>query len=173
MKPIDLDLKDYHEAIHAFRTETDRASAVLAGSFLENYLAKYLRSFMIIDDSLDALFDGFGPFAQFSQRIEAAFAFGWLSATDRRDLKLIARIRNHFAHHPFAASFDSPPISNWVCHLDFQTVTLDNPFLNHTNRDTYLMTVANFIGRWHHSMKLNQQGPARQSAQADAVSQRN
>ena len=68
MKPNDLNIIDYQNVVKAFHDETDRAAAVLAGSFMESYLAKYLRSYMVDDPKVDQLFDGFGPFADFKKR---------------------------------------------------------------------------------------------------------
>lgn len=49
MKPIDLDIDDYHEVLTELHKESDRAAAVLGGSFVECYLAKYLKAAMVQD----------------------------------------------------------------------------------------------------------------------------
>ena len=74
-KPQRLDLSDYHGVVEDYHKESDRASVVLAGSFVEHYLAAYLKHFMIDDASIGPLFAGFGPFATFEQRISVAYAF--------------------------------------------------------------------------------------------------
>ena len=111
MKPTDLDIDDYHASLQSFHAESDRAAAVLAGSFIENYLAKYLKIFMVEDGSTK-LFDADGPLATFNQRIRIAYAFKLISKVTRDDLFLIAKIRNHFAHHPLNTSFDTAPVSD-------------------------------------------------------------
>ncbi|MBN3002551.1 hypothetical protein JW897_02250 [Chromobacterium alkanivorans] len=115
MKSLNLDIDDYHKAVEAFHSETDRGAAVLAGSFVESYLARYLRSFMIAGKDIENLFDGFGPFSTYSQRIESAYAFSLITQQQRTDLQTIGKVRNHLAHHPLEASFDKPPVIDW-CH---------------------------------------------------------
>lgn len=116
MKPIELDIDDYHETIQAFHGESDRAAAVLAGSFIECFLAKYIRS-ELVADAKDELFDNNGPFATYSQRVQTAYAFGMISARAKRDLELIGKVRNHFAHHPLKAAFDKAPVVDWCSTL--------------------------------------------------------
>ena len=38
MKPTEVDISDYNKVVGMFHEETDRAAAVLAGSFLESQL---------------------------------------------------------------------------------------------------------------------------------------
>ena len=88
-----------------------------AALMIEDYIGSYLRSFMVEDSEIDKLFDGFGPFADFMKRIECAYAFGFISKEHRKDLNLIRKIRNHFAHHPLDAAFDKSPIIDWCGNL--------------------------------------------------------
>ena len=85
MKPLDLNDEDFKKTINAFHSESDRAAAVLAGGFIESFLAKFLLSFMVADETVKDLFDGFGPFADYNQRYETAYAFGLIDSAQRRD----------------------------------------------------------------------------------------
>ena len=96
-----------------FKNESDRGAALLVGSLVENYLAQLLKSHMVNDPEVDKLFDGFGPVADFGKRIECAYAFKIIPAEQKQVLHLIKKLRNHFAHNPFDASFDKPPVSDW------------------------------------------------------------
>lgn len=158
MKPIDLDLDDYHRAVEAFHNESDRAAAVLAGGFLESYLAKYLRSYMVQDESVTDLFDGFGPFADFKRRYEAAYAFGWINQNQRRDMRFVAKIRNHFAHHPLEAGFDTHPVSQWCAELSTTGIQAANPELHHTNRELYLLAISFCVASMHTSLLQRTKG---------------
>jgi DNA-binding MltR family transcriptional regulator len=155
MKPIDLSIDDYHKAVELFHGESDRSAAVLAGSFIESYLAKYMRSFMIDDECVQNLFDGFGPFSDFYQRFEASYALGFITNQQRTDLKYIAKIRNHFAHHPLVAGFDKPPVSDFCRHLstyDLYPLQGQETHIEHDNRYRYLVAISLCIGIWHNSM---------------------
>ena len=155
MKPIDLNIEDYHEVVEAIHQESDRAAAVLGGSFIENYLAKYLQSFMIDDPDVAELFDNFGPFADYMQRYETAYAFGFISSQQRNDLKYIGKIRNHFAHHPLDAGFDKQPVSDWCSRLSTYAIyPLEGQQQNLTqdNRSRFMVGISLCVGNWHNSM---------------------
>ena len=100
-----------------FENESDRGAAVLAGSFVENHLGLYLRSQMKDPSLADRMFSSEGPLSTFSQRIDLAQAFGFLSKEQCADLHLIKKIRNYFGHHPKEASFTDKPVSDWVSNL--------------------------------------------------------
>ena len=100
-----------------FENESDRGAAVLAGSYVENHLGLYLKSKMKDASLAERMFSSEGPLSTFSQRIDLAQAFGFLSKEQCADLHLIKKIRNHFAHHPKEASFNGKPVSDWIANL--------------------------------------------------------
>lgn len=114
MKPIEISFTDYKEMVSLFHDESDRGAAVLAGSYVENYLGLFLRSCMIDASLSDRIFDSNGPLASFSQRIDFAQAFGFLPKPLCNELHLLRKIRNHFAHHPKSASFNQSPVREWI-----------------------------------------------------------
>ena len=155
MKPNDLNIIDYQNVVKAFHDETDRAAAVLAGSFMESYLAKYLRSYMVDDPKVDQLFDGFGPFADFKKRIECGYAFGVINEQYRNDLNFIRKICNHFAHHPLEARFDKSPVNQWCKNLStnkLYPLKGQEANKNNDNRSRYLVAIGLCVGTWHNSM---------------------
>jgi hypothetical protein len=110
MKPLEVNLNDYQQLVEIYHAESDRAAAVLAGSFIEHYLAAFIKRFLVKDSDIDQLFHGFGPMASFSQRIYVAYAFRIIDRQARDDLIAIKDIRNHFAHNPKAATFADPAL---------------------------------------------------------------
>ena len=155
MKPTDLSIDDYYNAVKIFHDESDRAAAVLAGSLIENYLAKYLISFMIDDKKVLDLFDGFGPFASYSQRVSTAYAFGYITKEQKNDLDYIGKIRNHFAHHPHEATFDREPVCSFCQILSANTLfplpgQQSNPISE--NRYRYLFAINKLIFEWDKAM---------------------
>ncbi|WP_139225649.1 hypothetical protein [Paracidovorax konjaci] len=117
MKPHSLDLDDYQDMVAMFHSESQRGAAVLAGSYLENFLGTYLESRMVDKSMSDKIFGASGPLSSFSQRIDFAHAFGFLQPKVCRQLHLVRKIRNHFAHHPKEASFSASPAKDWVTNL--------------------------------------------------------
>ena len=140
-KPRELSLGDWNEIVDAFHAESDRGAAVLAGSFAENTLGHYLRACMRDPKVADELFAPMGPLSSLSQRIAVAYAFGLISAAHYRDFQAIRRIRNHFAHHPFDATFGSTEIAKAAADLSM----MDHAAAQHSQgrkrtRIAYLLT---------------------------------
>jgi DNA-binding MltR family transcriptional regulator len=141
----------------AVETESDRGAAVLACSLIENYLAKYMKSKMIVDKIVEDLFHGFGPFATFSQRYKAAYVFGIIPKMQMQVLAKIQDIRNYFSHKPFVATFEDQkvsdscktiPIANLLA-LDYEVLE-DCP--NLSNRSRYLVAISILISDWETKM---------------------
>ena len=132
----------WNKNVNAFHAESDRGAALLSGSFVENHLGIFLKSKIKNSDKADALFEGAGGLATFSQRIAIAYAFGFIGATERNDLDLIRRIRNHFAHHPLDTSFKTHEVQQRIERLsNFQNDALQNP-IDTQHRTTYLIACA-------------------------------
>ena len=121
MEPLDVTINDYEDMVELFRSESDRGAAVLAGSYVENFLGIYLKSRMADQSLSTKIFSPNGPLATFAQRIDFAQAFGFLSEVLCEELHLIRKIRNHFAHHPKSASFAASPAREWVASLRSST----------------------------------------------------
>lgn len=113
MKPKDIQFDHHNDMAQRFHLESDRGAAVLAGSYVENVIGKFLGHKMKDKSVANELFDSNGPLSTFSQRILIAHAFGFLSSSTCASLNYIKKIRNHFAHHPFDASFDLSPVKDW------------------------------------------------------------
>ncbi len=143
MEKDKLDMSDYHSMLNFYHDESDRAAALLASSFLEAFLAQFLKKFMIDDQQLcDALLKGYGPLATFSARRECAYAFGHIDEIMRNDIKYIAKIRNEFAHNHVIQSFNETPIPDLCRNLS--TVTH-----NKEPRLQYLLAIAFTVGLLH------------------------
>ena len=159
-KPEDLTILDYKDLVRQYHNESDRAAAVLAGSYAEHFIGKYLRCFMIDDINEGKLFDGSGPFATFAQRINTAYAFNFIDKNMRNDLLYVKKIRNHFAHYPKETSFKSNKISPLCKNLTTaqpikirgsnETYTATNP------REQYIIAIGVFIISAHNRMLARQ-----------------
>ncbi|MFT3736914.1 MAG: MltR family transcriptional regulator [Rhodocyclaceae bacterium] len=149
MKPVDFSHTDFQSLFDSFKSETDRGAAVLAGSYVENYLGIFLKEKMVDPSLADRLFASEGALSSFSQRIDLAQAFGFLSKVQCDDLHLIKKIRNHFAHHPKEASFDKQPVSDWVNNLIASKTKMRGPDGSLINvgdaKDRYLISAGMFV----------------------------
>jgi len=93
--------------------ETDRGCALTCSAYLQSELADLLSAYMVDDEGVTAgLLEGSGSLASFYAQIDAAYVLGLVSAAARRDLHIIRRIRNAFAHEPGAITFDDDSIAS-------------------------------------------------------------
>lgn len=153
MKPVKTNLDIHNRVVKEFENESDRGAAVLAGSLAENYLAKYMKSYMVDDPKIDCMFEGFGPFADFNKRIECAYSFKLIPKEQKVALDSIKKIRNHFAHKPFEASFDKAPISDWCKSIPTKNLLPESGetssnFSHMKNRDKFMVTISLLIANW-------------------------
>ena len=95
--------------------ESDRGMALLAASYLEFLLGSLVITKMLVEPSeaQKMLLEGpNAPLATFSSRIDMAYCLGLLNHDQKRDLNLIRKIRNVFAHEFMRVSFDTPQIAS-------------------------------------------------------------
>ena len=102
------------ELTKEFENESDRSAAVLAGGYLDHLLGDLIATAMVVgpkevDDLLYA--DGQGPLGTFRARVDTAYCMGLISKDEYRDLHLIRKIRNDFAHELIGLSFETPSIA--------------------------------------------------------------
>lgn len=143
-----MNLADYNEIVKLFHNESDRAAAILAASFLENFLGEFLKKFMIDDtEVLDGLLKGYGPLATFGARRECAYAFRYIDQTLREDMKYIAKVRNEFAHNHERNSFADTPIPD-LCQ------NLSTAGYEEEPRSQYLIAVGMTVGRLYNIMNF-------------------
>ncbi|WP_460104724.1 MltR family transcriptional regulator [Pseudomonas sp. S2_D10] len=97
------ELKPHIGEIAAFRiglaSESDRAVALMAAAFLEDYLAQLISKKMLDNAKVrNEMYEHNGPLGTFSAKINTAYMFGLISQAVRNDLHLLRKIRNEFAH---------------------------------------------------------------------------
>ena len=108
--------------------QTDRGAAILAGSILSEFLGrKILEKFTPTSNRrLVKLFEGFGPLASFSARIEIGYSIGAIDDDDTyHDLLVIKDIRNEFAHSIAPMTFQSDQIVKLVKKLKLSVGPMD------------------------------------------------
>jgi DNA-binding MltR family transcriptional regulator len=144
----DLTLVEYSKVVQSFHNETDRAATILAASFVDCFLEKLLKHFMVDDAITDELFKGHGPLATFAAKTDCAYSFGIINTSLHRELKFIRKIRNHFAHHPSDTSFDDSPVSEFCSELRLGGQ-------QETRKSTYLISVGLAVGTMHNAIVAN------------------
>jgi len=112
---------EWLEAVHReFQRESDRAAAIVACAILDEGLKALLQKKLVAPEKPDhSLINGSNPYLDsFGSRIDASFQLGLISRYLARDLHLIRKIRNEFAHQPQACTFETGRIGDWVKALE-------------------------------------------------------
>ena len=122
---FDLFFDEVMEFRRGLRNETDRGCALMAAAYLDDQLGRLLQS-VLVDDAkaVDELLGPSGALGTFSSRIEACYALGLLPPMARRDLHLIRKVRNEFAHTPSPRAFEDSPIASRCSELHYAFVII-------------------------------------------------
>ena len=103
-----------------YNTGSDRASAVHMISFVDVGLERLIHSKLRADLPLaerKKFFGAGGPAESFSARITLAYAFQFIGPISWRDLNLLRRIRNDFAHSTLPIRFTTKDIADRCAEL--------------------------------------------------------
>ena len=113
------DLDGFLDMIRQTKDEPDRGRALVLTAWLDDALDQYMRT-RVVDDKkvIESLFDGDRPLSTFSARINAAYAFAYISNGVFRDLHAIRNIRNRFAHERALLTFEDQSIKDMCHNLD-------------------------------------------------------
>lgn len=99
--------------------ETDRGCALMIGAYLDNLLTEFLSSLFVDDKSANENFlRADGPLGSFSSRIEMCYLLGQVSKIVYRELHMVRKIRNEFAHSANLIDFTEQNIHNRIRDLN-------------------------------------------------------
>jgi hypothetical protein len=97
----------------------DRVVGIVLGAMLDERLSSTLQACVQHDTKLveKSFNHESNLFGTFGARTNLGFFLGLFSKETHRDLELVAKIRNRFAHKVEVALFDDNPVCNWVDEL--------------------------------------------------------
>lgn len=110
-------ITDHNEFQKHYENESDRSAAILASSFLDNCLEQFLTERLADHSIKERMFKGYGPLATFSARSDIALLVGLLPEHIYRDLAIIRKIRNLFAHAAEPLTFDDTKVRDLANNL--------------------------------------------------------
>jgi hypothetical protein len=149
IKKVTEDVIDFRRVI---TKETDRGCALFATSYLDKALSDLLYCVLAYDKRIENdLFEGNAPLASFSARIKMAFYLGKISKVERRDLDLLRKIRNEFAHSANAIGFENEKIKIQCGKLLFSYHDKD-----HRPRGHFTAAVLGILANIHNEILLCQ-----------------
>lgn len=123
-------LEDDDALYKEYANESERGNALLASAALDLRLRDRIAGFLVDDQKeVDELL-GFGgeqnaALGTFGARISAAYCLGLITRQQRDNLRLIKKIRNHFAHNLHGSSFADEPVRSWCASLTFLRYDLE------------------------------------------------
>jgi hypothetical protein len=99
-------------------TGSHRATALVAGAFVEEHLTLLVRESVQRDSKLeDQMFRPGGPLSDMGVKINLGYFLGLYTKTAWKELDTIRRIRNEFAHTVETSSFNQSPVKEWCMNL--------------------------------------------------------
>jgi DNA-binding MltR family transcriptional regulator len=136
-------LFDYGEA-------SDRAVAIVGPAFLDTLITELLVNFLVDDEKeVQRLTQPDGHLGAFVAKVTACYCLGLIGETIKEDLRLVAKIRNRFAHD-LRASFTDQKIKCWCDALQWQKVSLmSEPPSGTTARDLFQVGVYQLVCHLH------------------------
>ena len=109
-----------------FAKESDRAAVILTAAIFDEVLETLLKKRLAPASSEpDEVFRSNGAAVELSSKIVLSHRLGLISSSFRRDLDLIRRIRNDFAHDVQGCTFESPAVRSRVLELSKSSGLLD------------------------------------------------
>jgi DNA-binding MltR family transcriptional regulator len=106
----------FDELFEALSRESDRGLILVSASHLDEALERLLRARFSIEHKksksmIDPLFNTFGPLSTFSAKIKMSYAIDLIEKWVYRDLEILRKLRNEFAHSIKPAVFDSVEVA--------------------------------------------------------------
>lgn len=105
-----------------FSSESDRAVGVLCAAYLDHLLGELIVINMDVERTVaeKLLFkDVYAPLQSFSARMHVTYCLGLIDETQHKNLNLIRKVRNAFAHQLVDLSFEDENISKLCRKLSF------------------------------------------------------
>jgi len=105
---------------HELEHETDRSIVIVAGAILDDALNEIIKSYLVPSERKEwcVFSGGNSPISSFSARINLCFQLRIISHVMQRDLHIIRKLRNEFAHNPFDLDFSTPSVVSRIEELD-------------------------------------------------------
>ena len=137
-------LFEFHE-LFSEEDPNERAIALVAATFLESLLDHILLAFLPEDEKeANQLLDYNQPLGTFSGKIKMVYCLGLIEKKVKKDLDLIRKIRNKFAHK-LTVDFEDNQISSWCNELSWHKIVLGDAPQGATNKMIFQVAVNQLI----------------------------
>lgn len=146
-------LKSLNRFLGVIGEQDDRAMVLSLATFIEDTLGRLLLAYFRNCKVTKELIEGFSaPLGTLGTRLKAVYAFGLVTEDQYRDLEVLRRVRNQFAHNWDGVSLERNDIQSLVGQLS--GYTLHNKPIEGETRQKLLGTLSTccielqvFVGR--------------------------
>ncbi len=146
--------KDWKKFLREFHNKSDRTTAIISATYLENQLRQLLTTFFIDEpDIVSQILDPGQALGSFRTLVTSAYALGLVSKDEYEDLLLIDKIRNILVSQVNGQTFDDPDVRKICFRLGIPTEVL-HPNDNPTPRRLFVFTSAVLVR--HLDQRTNQ-----------------
>jgi DNA-binding MltR family transcriptional regulator len=117
---IRIPYEDLTAYFSGLKSESDRAAGILAFAFVESQISEIFGQHLDegIQGGIGSIIGPQGILDSVGAQIRVLRALGWLRERTYRNLRLLARIRNRFAHAHVALTFEDKVIKGYFHSLD-------------------------------------------------------
>lgn len=113
------DLKDLSSFFSELQKETDRGLPLVAAALIDEKLLETLQAFLCAGKAADRLLvDPNAPLGTLSARINACSSLGLIDEFEYREITLVRRIRNRFAHSRHGLDFTDERVVSLCASLE-------------------------------------------------------
>lgn len=104
-------LREFRDIQMGFLTANDRSIAIIGSAYLDAKLEVLIRSKLVDDKKcIDQAFEQNGPLGTFSSKITFCYLLGLISSIEQKNMHIVRKIRNTFAHEYEVDSFEHPRV---------------------------------------------------------------
>jgi DNA-binding MltR family transcriptional regulator len=111
-----------------FHDSPDRVLAIVGAAYLDTAIERLLRGALVDDaEEVNQLLGREGSLSGAAARQRIAWCLGLIESVERDDLRIVARIRNLFAHQYAVMSFDHADVKKLLNRLSIRQVPSNLP----------------------------------------------
>ncbi len=137
-----------------YSENSDRAVAIVGPAFLDTLLTEILMNFFVDDDKeVLKLLQPEGSLGTFGAKVSACYCLGLIGQIVKTDLRLVAKIRNRFAHD-LRANFSDAKIAGWCKSLRWHKQLFSETPSGATDRDLFQVGVNQLVAHLHGLVSL-------------------
>lgn len=134
-------LADLNRFLSLIGSQDDRAAVLSLATFIEDTLGRLLIAYFRNCKETQDLVEGFSaPLGTLGARVKAGYSFGLLTRDQYKDIEILRKIRNEFAHNWEGVSFERQDIRARLKELS--CYTLDGKPIEGGSREKLVGTLA-------------------------------